>query len=308
MAHLAVHGGRDLRLGRLTRLHQPAEPDLDLDQQAARRRLAAPADHARPAGLVHDAGPLPAPGTHRLAPREQLRRRPHAGPRRGRQDDRRDEQAGDRQGQHAVVRHRGVRHLQDRLPRVGQVVPQRLVQPPARARLRLGRLLQRRLRDQDARRRPGQHAGQVRAARPALDRRLERQRRRPLVVRPQDGWMPHKRVHQYRGGQPETFGGVTINIDRNWLDLGKGSVAPTEAKHCGGTVVYNYPSYANLQRGTTSDRPGAHAPVHAPGPRRLQGARSTGRTATPRSPRCARTGSRSAGRPRTTGRVTSGCS
>jgi len=44
---------------------------------------------------------------------------------------------------------------------------------------------------------------------------------------------------------------VTINIDRNWLDLGKGSVAPTEAKHCGGAAVYNYPSYANLQRGTT---------------------------------------------------------
>ena len=66
-----------------------------------------------------------------------------------------------------------------------------------------------------------------------------------------DGWMPHKRVHQYRGGQPETFGGVTINIDRNWLDLGKGSVAPPEPKHCGGAAVYNYPSYANLQRGTT---------------------------------------------------------
>jgi len=66
-----------------------------------------------------------------------------------------------------------------------------------------------------------------------------------------DGWMPHRRVHQYRGGKPETFGGVTINIDRNWLDLGRGSVAPTEAKHCGGAAVYNYPSYANLQRGTT---------------------------------------------------------
>ena len=68
----------------------------------------------------------------------------------------------------------------------------------------------------------------------------------------EDGWMPHKRVHQYRGGKPETFGGVTINIDRNWLDLGKGSVAPAEAKHCGGTVTYNYPSYANLERGTTN--------------------------------------------------------
>ena len=66
-----------------------------------------------------------------------------------------------------------------------------------------------------------------------------------------DGWMPHKRVHQYQGGHNETFGGVTINIDRNWLDLGRGSVARAEAKHCDGTVVYNYTSYATLQRGTS---------------------------------------------------------
>lgn len=34
-----------------------------------------------------------------------------------------------------------------------------------------------------------------------------------------DGWMPKGRVHQYMGGHNETWGGVTINIDRNWLDL-----------------------------------------------------------------------------------------
>ncbi len=34
-----------------------------------------------------------------------------------------------------------------------------------------------------------------------------------------DGWQPHGRAHQYQGGHNETWGGVTINIDRNYLDL-----------------------------------------------------------------------------------------
>ncbi len=38
-------------------------------------------------------------------------------------------------------------------------------------------------------------------------------------VRP-DGWMPHGRVHQFRGGHYETHGGVRINIDTSWVDLG----------------------------------------------------------------------------------------
>jgi hypothetical protein len=50
----------------------------------------------------------------------------------------------------------------------------------------------------------------------------------------EDGWQPHARVHQYRGGHNETHGGVTINIDSNWLDVGKGTVAPRSPKHCGG--------------------------------------------------------------------------
>jgi len=33
-----------------------------------------------------------------------------------------------------------------------------------------------------------------------------------------DGW-PGRRLHQYRGGHDETYGGVTINIDSNVLDL-----------------------------------------------------------------------------------------
>ena len=51
-----------------------------------------------------------------------------------------------------------------------------------------------------------------------------------------DGWLPGGRMKQYRGGHHETWGGVTINIDRNFLDLGKGSYAPPVA-HCGDTTV-----------------------------------------------------------------------
>jgi peptidoglycan hydrolase-like protein with peptidoglycan-binding domain len=33
------------------------------------------------------------------------------------------------------------------------------------------------------------------------------------------GWQPYSRMKQYRGGHPETWGGVRINIDRNYLYL-----------------------------------------------------------------------------------------
>ena len=35
-----------------------------------------------------------------------------------------------------------------------------------------------------------------------------------------DGWRPGGRIKQYQGGHDETWGGVKINIDRNYLDLG----------------------------------------------------------------------------------------
>jgi hypothetical protein len=65
-----------------------------------------------------------------------------------------------------------------------------------------------------------------------------------------DGWLPGGRMKQYRGGHNETWGGVTINIDSNWLDLGKGSwAAPVE--HCNGVEV-NQGSYQVLAEGTTA--------------------------------------------------------
>ncbi|HEX5984396.1 MAG TPA: DUF1906 domain-containing protein [Solirubrobacterales bacterium] len=35
---------------------------------------------------------------------------------------------------------------------------------------------------------------------------------------PANAWNPHQRIHQYRGGHDETWGGVTINIDNNYVD------------------------------------------------------------------------------------------
>jgi len=65
-----------------------------------------------------------------------------------------------------------------------------------------------------------------------------------------DGWTPHARVHQYKGGHNETWGGVTINIDSNYLDLGRGSVAAPEA-HCKGTPV-DLDNYQPIRPGSTA--------------------------------------------------------
>ncbi|HKF82015.1 MAG TPA: DUF1906 domain-containing protein [Solirubrobacterales bacterium] len=35
---------------------------------------------------------------------------------------------------------------------------------------------------------------------------------------PASAWTPHRRIHQYRGGHNETYGGVAINIDNNYVD------------------------------------------------------------------------------------------
>jgi len=44
---------------------------------------------------------------------------------------------------------------------------------------------------------------------------------------PASGWSQHQRIHQYRGGHDESYGGVTINIDNNYVDGGTvGDAAP----------------------------------------------------------------------------------
>jgi hypothetical protein len=64
-----------------------------------------------------------------------------------------------------------------------------------------------------------------------------------------DGWLPGGRMKQYQGGHNETWGGVTINIDRNYLDLGRGSVAAPEPKHCGG-IRLDFTVYPAVKPGT----------------------------------------------------------
>jgi hypothetical protein len=67
-----------------------------------------------------------------------------------------------------------------------------------------------------------------------------------------DGWVPGGRMKQYQGGHDETWGGVRINIDRNWLDLGKGAYAAPES-HCDGVRV-NFQRYPLLGDGTNRPR------------------------------------------------------
>ena len=137
-----------------------------------------------------------------------------------------------RRGQHALVRPRGLRRHQHRTAasRRSRFLSA-WTDEAARPRLRLRRLLQRRVRHQDARRRPRRPARRVHPPRPDLDRPLGRQGQHQTDYIRDDGWLPGGRMKQYQGGHNETWGGVTINIDRNWLDLGRGSVADPVA-HC----------------------------------------------------------------------------
>jgi hypothetical protein len=64
-----------------------------------------------------------------------------------------------------------------------------------------------------------------------------------------DGWRPGGRMKQYRGDHRETWGGVTINIDSNWLDLGRGSV-PRPENRCDGTRI-DFRKYLTLRSGVS---------------------------------------------------------
>lgn len=66
-------------------------------------------------------------------------------------------------------------------------------------------------------------------------------------------WNSHQRIHQYRGGHPETWGGVTINIDNNSVDADTAPGAPlpsgTFVRRRGTAAVYriagNAPIYVS---------------------------------------------------------------
>jgi peptidoglycan hydrolase-like protein with peptidoglycan-binding domain len=61
-----------------------------------------------------------------------------------------------------------------------------------------------------------------------------------------DGWVPGNRMKQYIGGHNETWGHVTINVDTDFLDLGKHTLRPVT--HCGGVTV-DLGDYPRLQSG-----------------------------------------------------------
>ncbi|UED84152.1 glycoside hydrolase domain-containing protein [Streptomyces profundus] len=64
---------------------------------------------------------------------------------------------------------------------------------------------------------------------------------------PNEYWADHQRIHQYVGEVTETHGGVTINIDRNYLDVGAGTPPPAS---CGG-INLNFSAYPELATGAS---------------------------------------------------------
>jgi hypothetical protein len=71
----------------------------------------------------------------------------------------------------------------------------------------------------------------------------------------EDGWRPGGRVKQYQGGHDEVWGGVRINIDRNFLAVGEGMTPPRET-HCGGVRI-DFAQYQPLRPPTQGSRPPA---------------------------------------------------
>ena len=61
------------------------------------------------------------------------------------------------------------------------------------------------------------------------------------------GWTQHQRIHQYHNGIDVSYGGKTLNIDKNYLDVGRGSVASRQKLPCG--VRMTFSSYPTLRVG-----------------------------------------------------------
>ncbi len=57
------------------------------------------------------------------------------------------------------------------------------------------------------------------------------------------GWTNHQRIHQYHNGVTVSYGGKSVNIDKNFLDVGRGSVASKEGLPCGVQMTFvRYPT------------------------------------------------------------------
>ncbi|GGT33590.1 glycoside hydrolase domain-containing protein [Streptomyces chromofuscus] len=66
---------------------------------------------------------------------------------------------------------------------------------------------------------------------------------------PSTYWSNHQRIHQYVGEVTESYGGYSINIDRDYLDVGTGTPPPPG---CTG-VNLNFTAYTTVQSGSTGD-------------------------------------------------------
>lgn len=63
-----------------------------------------------------------------------------------------------------------------------------------------------------------------------------------------DNWTPHARVHQYHLDTWAEYGGAQMLIDRNYMDVGRGSVAPRPRSTCG--VRVDFADYKQIRRGS----------------------------------------------------------
>jgi hypothetical protein len=66
-----------------------------------------------------------------------------------------------------------------------------------------------------------------------------------------DGWQ-RARMRQFCGTHTETYGGVSLSIDSNYMDFGKGSEPKGRARMCHTTV--DFPRYPALHRGDRGDK------------------------------------------------------
>ncbi|MCW2829958.1 MAG: hypothetical protein JWP31_650 [Aeromicrobium sp.] len=64
-----------------------------------------------------------------------------------------------------------------------------------------------------------------------------------------DGWRAHQRIHQYQLDVKVAYGGHTLAIDKNYLDVGRGSVAARQSRPCG--VTLGFAAYPSLAKGST---------------------------------------------------------
>lgn len=62
----------------------------------------------------------------------------------------------------------------------------------------------------------------------------------------EDGWT-QDRVHQYRGNHEATYGGVSLHIDSNFMDVGRGTRPGRAAPHCG--IRVDFATYPRRERG-----------------------------------------------------------